>query len=708
MIPQETVQKILDTARVEEVIGDFVTLRKRGADLWACCPFHGEKTPSFHVIPAKGQYYCFGCHKGGSAVGFIMDYEHLSYVEALRYLAKKYNIEIVEKEETAEDIANRQRNESLMLVSEYAGNFFKEQLRTDEGRAVGLEYFHSRGLEDATIEKYGLGWAPSSRHALTDAAKAAGYKDEYLLETGLCAAYDSDNRLHDRFFDRVVFPIHSVSGRVIAFGARTLKSKEPGKPYAKYVNSKESDIYVKNKSLYGIWFAKNEMARKDKCYLVEGYLDVLSMHQLGITNVVASSGTALTEGQISLIKRFTQNVTIMYDGDSAGIHAALRGIDMFLREGMNVKVVLIPDGDDPDSYSRKHTLAEVEEFLAGAEKDFVDFKSSLLMKDAAGDPLKRAEVINDIADTIADIPDAVKRSVYIDFLSDRFEIRRDILDDRISATRSRRLMEQKKAADRERERLRNQEEARWSETSTGPASELSGNGSTVGTSGIPGYPIASDGSAYGNVTEAGPVESTQQRTGLDALIDNRIMGTAERDLLNFILTYGTTKLEFSSDSDFYTGSDEETQTVFDFIDQALEGDKSGFFNSVFQRAYEAYSKDYYDGYSQEEIVKRLMDGQDRDVAYVAAQLSTDERYDLSIDNLRNSMMAKTSWLTLYVPKAILVFQKCRLENREDMLRESLRQAQSASDADRIMEIMQDILKVQKALKVVKVRLGRER
>lgn len=708
MIPQETVQKILDTARVEEVIGDFVTLRKRGADLWACCPFHGEKTPSFHVIPAKGQYYCFGCHKGGSAVGFIMDYEHLSYVEALRYLAKKYNIEIVEKEETAEDIANRQRNESLLLVSEYAGNFFKEQLRTDEGRAVGLEYFHSRGLEDATIEKYGLGWAPSSRHALTDAAKAAGYKDEYLLETGLCAAYDSDNRLHDRFFDRVVFPIHSVSGRVIAFGARTLKSKEPGKPYAKYVNSKESDIYVKNKSLYGIWFAKNEMARKDKCYLVEGYLDVLSMHQLGITNVVASSGTALTEGQISLIKRFTQNVTIMYDGDSAGIHAALRGIDMFLREGMNVKVVLIPDGDDPDSYSRKHTLAEVEEFLAGAEKDFVDFKSSLLMKDAAGDPLKRAEVINDIADTIADIPDAVKRSVYIDFLSDRFEIRRDILDDRISATRSRRLMEQKKAADRERERLRNQEEARWSETSTGPASELSGDGSTVGTSGIPGYPIASDGSAYGNVTEAGPVESTQQRTGLDALIDNRIMGTAERDLLNFILTYGTTKLEFSSDSDFYTGSDEETQTVFDFIDQALEGDKSGFSNSVFQRAYEAYSKDYYDGYSQEEIVKRLMDGQDRDVAYVAAQLSTDERYDLSIDNLRNSMMAKTSWLTLYVPKAILVFQKCRLENREEMLRESLRQAQSASDADRIMEIMQDILKVQKALKVVKVRLGRER
>lgn len=712
MIPQETVQKILDTARVEEVIGDFVTLRRRGADLWACCPFHGEKTPSFHVIPAKGQYYCFGCHKGGSAIGFVMDYEHLSYVEALRYLARKYNIEIVEKEETAEDIANRQRNESLLLVSEYAGKFFKEQLHTDEGRSVGLEYFHSRGLEDATIEKYGLGWAPSSRHALTDAAKAAGYKDEYLLETGLCAAYDSDNRLHDRFYDRVVFPIHSMSGRVIAFGARTLKSKEEGKPYAKYVNSKESDIYVKNKSLYGIWFAKNEMARKDKCYLVEGYLDVLSMHQLGITNVVASSGTALTEGQIGLIKRFTQNVTIMYDGDSAGIHAALRGIDMFLREGMNVKVVLIPDGDDPDSYSRKHSLAEVEEFLAAAEMDFVDFKSSLLLKDTARDPLKRAEVINDIADTIADIPDAVKRSVYVDFLSDKFEIRRDILDERIGATRSKRLIEQKKAADRDRERLRNQTSR--SGASAGSATILpgngyatgSGNGSIAGTFGVSGS--STDGLAYGGAPVAEPVEATRQSSGLDALIDNRIMATAERDLLNFILTYGTTKLEFQSDSAFYSGSDEDALTVFDFIGQALEGDNSQFANSVFRKVYEAYSKDYYEGYSQDEIVKRLMDGEDRDMAYVVAQLSTDERYDLSVKNLRQSMMSKGSWLTIYVPKAILVYQQSRLEDKENELKERLGEAQAASDDDRVLEIMQEMLKVREALKMVKVRLGREK
>ena len=343
MIPQETVQLILDTARVEDVVGDFVTLKRRGSSLWACCPFHNEKTPSFHVEPSRGIYKCFGCGKSGTAVGFVMEYEKLSYTEALKYLARKYHIEVKEKEESAEDIAARQRNESLLAVSEFAFNFFKEQLTTDEGRSVAVQYFHSRGLEDETIAKYGLGWAPKSRNAFTEAAKQAGYKDEYLLETGLCAQWDTDGSLHDRFYDRVMFPVHSVSGRVIAFGGRTLFTD---KSVAKYVNSKESEIYVKSRSLYGIYFAKSAISRADKCYLVEGYLDVLSMHQLGITNVVASSGTSLTVEQIRLIKRFTDNVTIMYDGDPAGIHAALRGIDMILKEGMNVKVVLIPDGDD--------------------------------------------------------------------------------------------------------------------------------------------------------------------------------------------------------------------------------------------------------------------------------------------------------------------------------------------------------------------------
>ncbi|MGI5846532.1 MAG: DNA primase [Candidatus Cryptobacteroides sp.] len=672
MIPQETVQKILDTAKIEEVIGDFVTLKRRGAEYWACCPFHNEKTPSFHIIPAKGMYYCFGCHKGGSAVGFVMDYEHLSYGEALRYLAKKYNIEVIEKEETAEDIANRKRNESLMLVSEYAGKFFQEQLKTDEGRSVGLKYFHARGLEDATIAKYGLGWAPTGRRAFTDAAKSAGYKEEYLLDTGLCSRYEEDGTLRDRFYDRVVFPIHSISGRIIAFGARTLKSD---KTIAKYVNSKESDIYVKNLSLYGIWFAKNEIAKRDNCYLVEGYLDVLSMHQLGITNVVASSGTALTEGQIRLIKRFTDNVTIMYDGDSAGIHAALRGIDMFLREGMNVKLVLIPDGDDPDSYSRKHTLAEMEAFLSDNAQDFVDFKATLLMRDAVNDPLKRANVINDIADTIADIPDGVKRATYIDFCSRKFEIRRDVLEERVGATRSKKLAEEKRAEERERERGRRR---------------------NLGAASSQGSPSAK---------AATPDTWTD---GLLALEENRIMGKAERGLLNFILTEGTTPMEFQTDSDYYSGDEEDKQTVFEFIDAALEGDQVEFVNAAYRATYQAYSKDYYDGASQEEIVKRLLDAEDRTVAYVAAQLSANERYKLSVENFRESMMSKGSWLTKFVPKAILVFQSCRLESKLAEVREELKKAELVSDADKVHACQVTYAKHLRMLKTIKVRLGREK
>ena len=345
-----------------------MTLKRQGGSYWACCPFHNEKTPSFHVVPSRGIYKCFGCGKAGSAVGFLMEYERLSYSEALRYLANKYHIEIQEKEETAEEIAARQRNESLLAVSDFAFHFYKDQLKTTEGRSVGYQYFRSRGLEDETIEKYGLGWAPKGKSAFTEAAREAGYKAEYLTETGLCSEWD-DGSLHDRFYDRVMFPIHSVSGRVIAFGGRTLLSD---KSVAKYVNSKESEIYVKSRSLYGIYFAKNEIAKRDRVYLVEGYLDVLSFHQLGLLNTVASSGTSLTVEQIRLMKRFSENVTIMYDGDPAGIHAALRGIDMVLKEGMNVKVVLFTDGDDPDSFSRKHTLEEVETFIARNEQDFTD------------------------------------------------------------------------------------------------------------------------------------------------------------------------------------------------------------------------------------------------------------------------------------------------------------------------------------------------
>lgn len=662
MIPDETVRQILDTAKVEEVVGDFVSLRRRGSEYWACCPFHNEKTPSFHIVPSKGIYYCFGCHKGGSAVGFVMDYEHMSYVEALRYLAKKYNIEIHEKEETAEDIANRQRRESMLLVTEYASKFFHEQLRTEEGRNVGLAYFHSRGLEDETIEKYGLGWAPSDRRSFTDAAKAAGYKDEYLLDTGLCARYDNDGSLHDRFYDRVVFPVHSISGRVIAFGARTLKKKEEGQPYAKYVNSKESEIYVKNKSLYGIWHAKKEMGDKDKCYLVEGYLDVLSMHQLGITNVVASSGTSLTEGQIQLIKRFTSNVTLMYDGDDAGIHGALRGIDMFLREGMNVRVVLIPDGDDPDSYSRKHTLAEVQDFLAGAEQDFLEFKATYLLKGTGRDPVKRATVINEIADSIASIPDMVKREVYLDALSEKFGIRREALSGRVDSSVAKNIESAARASS-------NVPYARTEPSIDEP--------------------------------QAAILTSTD---GVEALENDSIMGKGERGLLNFVLTDGTSKLVF--ETDMPDEKEEEAPTVFDYICQALEDDNVEFTNDIYRNIWNAYSKEYYDGYSQEVIVRHLLDGEDRQVAFVTAQLSNNERYKLSVKDLRDSLMSHDSWLVKYVPKAILVFQSCRLDRRLTDLRNQLEALQKEGDESGQPKVMDEIIRLQKLQLAVKQKLGR--
>ena len=656
MIPQETVQLILDTARVEDVVGDFVTLKRRGSSLWACCPFHNEKTPSFHVEPSRGIYKCFGCGKSGTAVGFIMEYEKLSYTEALKYLARKYHIEVKEKEESAEDIAARQRNESLLAVSEFAFNFYKSQLATDEGRAVAVQYFHSRGLEDETIAKYGLGWAPKSKNALTEAAKKEGYKDEYLLETGLCAQWDTDGSLHDRFYDRVMFPIHSVSGRVIAFGGRTLFTD---KSIAKYVNSKESEIYVKSRSLYGIYFAKSAISRADKCYLVEGYLDVLSMHQLGITNVVASSGTSLTVEQIRLIKRFTENVTIMYDGDSAGIHAALRGIDLILKEGMNVKVVLIPDGDDPDSYARKHTLEEVEAFIAANEQDFIAFKADLLLGEAGNDPLKRANLINDIADTVAGIPDAVKRSVYTDAISAKFHIDADILTDRVRRTREKIQGEERTQAQREAVRARREEET----------------------------PRAQESTYTPPVNELRALET-----------QNPLVAPSERELLGFVLRDGSTPLGFESDSEFYS---ENPQTVAEFIDTALAGDGIEFANEAYQRTYEAYFALYDAGKEQDEIIRDLLNGPDDTIRFVVSQLA-DDKYELTVKNFQAALTTRDSWLTNFVPKAILAYHIKRLQSDQNVLTREL----ATAGPDRQREIFAALERINELKKKINIKLGR--
>lgn len=656
MIPQETVQLILDTARVEDVVGDFVTLKRRGSSLWACCPFHNEKTPSFHVEPSRGIYKCFGCGKSGTAVGFVMEYEKLSYTEALKWLARKYHIEVKEKEESAEDLAARQRNESLLAVSEFAFNFYKDQLKTDEGRSVAVQYFHSRGLEDETIAKYGLGWAPKSKSAFTEAAKKEGYKDEYLLETGLCAQWDADGSLHDRFYDRVMFPVHSVSGRVIAFGGRTLFTD---KSVAKYVNSKESEIYVKSRSLYGIYFAKSAISRADKCYLVEGYLDVLSMHQLGITNVVASSGTSLTVEQIRLIKRFTENVTIMYDGDSAGIHAALRGIDLILKEGMNVKVVLIPDGDDPDSYARKHTLEEVEAFIAANEQDFIAFKADLLLGEAGNDPLKRANLINDIADTVAGIPDAVKRSVYTDSISTKFRIDADILTDRIRRTREKIQGEEQAQFRREAARARREEEPQPQESTYVPP-----------------------------VNELKALET-----------QNPVLAPSERELLGFVLTDGRTPLVFESDSEFY--DPEGAQSVAEFIDGALSGDGISFANDAYRNTFEAYFALYDEGKDQDTIIRDLLNGADDTVRFVVSQLS-DVKYELTVKNFQAALTTRDSWLANFVPKAILAYHLKRLQWERTALTREL----AAAGTDRQREIFSALENINELNKIINIKLGR--
>jgi len=412
MIDRETVDRIYAAANIVDIIGDYVTLKRKGVNYQACCPFHNEKTPSFVVSPSKGVYKCFGCGKGGNAVTFLMEHESLTYPEALKMVAKRYGIEVKEKELTPEEARRNDDRESMFALNGWAADYFAHYLHHEsEGINVGMAYFRQqRGMTDATIEKFGLGFCPAKGDRMSKDALAAGYKEEFLLATGLSLKRESDGSLFDRFHDRVMFPVHNISGRIVAFGGRTLRTD---KKVAKYQNSPESEIYSKKRELYGLYFAKKAIQQQDFAIMVEGYTDVISMHQAGVENVVASSGTSLTTEQIRLLNRFTKNITVIYDGDSAGIHASLRGIDMILKEGMNVRVVLLPEPEDPDSFARSHTAAELQEYIRTNEQDFLAFKAKLLLQDAQGDPIKKAALIGDMVQSIAQIPDPIQRSVYI-------------------------------------------------------------------------------------------------------------------------------------------------------------------------------------------------------------------------------------------------------------------------------------------------------
>ena len=450
MIDSQTIERIQDTAQIVDVVSDFVTLRRRGVNFVGLCPFHDDRTPSFYVSPAKNICKCFACGEGGSSVHFIMKHEQLSYYEALKFLARKYNIEIVEKELTNEEKQAQSDRDSMFILNEFARDYFVKKLHDDpEGKAIGLSYFKERGFRDDIIRKFQLGYSPERRDAFSSEAQRAGYRRDYLLKTGLSAGGENNSPLIDRFRGRVIFPVHTLSGKVVAFGGRILKKAENT---GKYVNSPESEIYSKSKELYGIFFSKSAIVKADKCFLVEGYTDVLSMHQAGIGNVVASSGTALTHGQIRMIRRFSENITVLYDGDAAGIKAALRGIDLLLEDGMNVRVVLLPEGEDPDSFARKQNAEGFNRFIDGHEQDFIRFKTNLLLEEAGNDPIKKAGLITNIVDSIALIPDNIKRSVYIQETATLLGTREEVIIAAVNKIRIRNYEKKKEQRGKEESR----------------------------------------------------------------------------------------------------------------------------------------------------------------------------------------------------------------------------------------------------------------
>ncbi len=535
MIKPETIQKIFDAARIDEVIGDFVTLKKRGVNYVGLCPFHNEKTPSFTVSPAKGIFKCFGCGKAGNSVKFIMEHEHYSYPEALKFLAKKYGIEVEETELTSEEKQQMDERDGMFALNTFISDYFLKQLFDgEEGKAIGLSYFKERDFLESTIRKFQLGYAPDEWEAYSKHAIANGYSKDVLVKTGL--SIDKGNRLIDRFRGRVIFPIHNLTGKVIGFGGRILSSE---KSTAKYVNSPESDIYNKSKSLYGIFFARNAIVKQNNCYLVEGYTDVISLHQSGIENVVASSGTSLTVDQIKLIKRFTPNITILYDGDAAGIKASFRGIDLILYQGMNVRIVLFPEGEDPDSFARSHTSSEVEEFIKKGAADFISFKTRLLLDETLGDPTAKVSLIKEIVRTIAHIPDAINRTVYIQECSTLMEIPEQTLMNELN----------KLLREKYRKNLRQQ----------------------------PDVPEATE-------TE------TKQRISEQLAVDPFDISEHERQLIRLILLYGTEKVKIRETITDELGEEveeEREQSVAQYIIENLQSDGIRFENEIYNRIVDA-------------------------------------------------------------------------------------------------------------------------
>lgn len=645
MIDQQTINQIFDTADIVEVISDFVTLKKSGANYKGLSPFSNEKTPSFMVSPSKGIFKDFSSGKGGNVVGFLMEHEKLSYPEALRYLAQRYNIAIEEKELTADEIQQRNERESLMAVTAFATSYFVSQLESDEGKAIGLTYFRNRGFRDDILKKFELGYSPEKWTAFTEEAGKNGYKKSYLLKTGLSIERDN-NTMFDRFAERVIFPIHSLSGNVIGFGGRTLKSD---KKTAKYLNSPESDIYHKSRVLYGLFQAKKTIVSDERCFLVEGYTDVISLHQAGIENVVASSGTALTTEQIRLIKRFTQNVTILYDGDEAGIRASFRGIDMILEEGMNVKVVMLPQGEDPDSYAQSHSSSEFLEYIKTSEKDFISFKTEILLVEAQHDPIKRAQLITDIVKSVSVIPDGIMRSVFLKESSLLLGVEEQVLYNEVNKIR------------------RRKQEQQWRREQSGR-----------------------------QVRQEAPTTMPRQPV-VPGFVENIYSEVEEREIIYFLLKFANLKLHFS-------GEEQTEISVAQYIIREIQNDELEFTNLVYNQIFEDV-KDLIE--RGDEVAERYFVYHDHaGVRELAVDIFT-SRYELSKVWKRKEAYVELPGenLGFEVPKSLLSYKMMVIEKALSLLRKELEESEKKQDIEALNQVIVRIQSLEKVRRELSIGLG---
>lgn len=691
MIDQATIDRIMDAAQIVDVVSEFVTLRKRGVNYIGLCPFHNEKTPSFSVSPSKGVCKCFSCGKGGNVVHFIMEHEQLSYYEALKWLAKKYNIEIKERELTDEEKQAHSLRESLFVVNQFASEYFQNILYNNiDGQRIGMTYLRGRGFRDDIIKKFQLGYSTDNHDALARAALQKGYKEEFLVKTGLCYRKE-DGTLRDRFWGRVIFPVHTISGKVVAFGGRVLSAATKN-VQMKYVNSPESEIYHKSRELYGIYFAKQAIVRQDRCFLVEGYTDVISMHQSGIENVVASSGTALTSEQIRLIHRFTNNITVLYDGDGAGIKASIRGIDMLLEEGMNVKVCLLPDGDDPDSFARKHNATDYQAYINDHEVDFIRFKTDLLMEEAGKDPIKRASLISSIVKSISVIPDAIVRSVYIRECSQLLQMEEKVL---IEATAK--LIEQAREAKFKEQQRKKEREQRLTATPQASVPESSPEAQTNET------PAADSTSETGNApfpSEPAPFPTEPYTSYIPSEgNEQKVFYAKEEDLVRMLIRYGEKVMCYVENE---TG-EQIPFTVTECIASGLKEDELQFYDPLHRLVLQECEAHLDDPNFNPE--RYFIAHPDPAVSKLAVDLVSD-RYQLSKYHSKGQkIVSDEERLYELVPRLLLDFKLSIVEEEMKHTIQALANPEIANDPQRCLEIMKRYKELQETQSVMAQHAG---